>query len=622
VERKKKLGRRDFLKIGTFLAGAAALAACSPPVSETATAEPTLEGEVVKALATAILQVTSTPEVIVTKAPEVTPTPFAVIEGAGGPYTPEQNAAIEPWKKALEGYWPVWAAAGVVNPDRLKEGNIPLQPFWGTDGSVCVLVNEKYQYAEGQIADGFTIPVVNGRPQFTPPEKIEPGQSVLPLTITGTDLNRKGERYTYDLGCEKGLWVRRDHTSKEIEQRVSAQSPFPAVPWEAATLGLDPNDLSRVTDWDRQPMTAEAAARLAAKPDAELLASAPVVDTKLFYPDRPDIVSLVPAEVTRLDGGVTLIRYDTNVDKMVVTKTVKEPGGWWQIEARTINRTIAPEITKPLITQFGVIPEHPYGFSGNQFIDYWNLYVMAEKKDGQWTVPDDETKCGHMSPQDETLIASGGTDDVEQLIISYIARLSGNARWEKKVPLRDKIAPVVDVLVDDLVFRDNTHKLKILKKTRLHAIDPNFFEAENANYLYIAVPRKGSSCESPKKWQEMLGCFMYTGEAVNGEVEQKFESVYSKPGNKVYCEFKYQPGPLYDYSIASTEASKASWGLYKLFYEAAQDHRADFKSLSDAMLDRTQKELFIPPEFVLTNAMTHIILTNDEYAALKEQLNN
>lgn len=231
--------------------------------------------------------------------------------------------------------------------------------------------------------------------------------------------------------------------------------------------------------------------------------------------------------------------------------------------------------------------------------------------------PADETRCGHLSPKDENFLAYSAPDaDTRIMYTFFVARLSGNARWEKGIPLRDQYAPEVDVLVDDLVFRDYKGKLKVLK-TQLRAIDPKYLQA--TNYLYTIVPKEGSGCESPKTWREAMICYDSEPQMeVNGEVEDNLLSVFNQPGQKVYSTLRYQPGPLYNYD---TVTRKVSWAAYKNTYEATQKNRSAFKELSEAMVN-PDKEWEIPQGLVLTNSMTHVILTEPEFEMFKEKFKN
>jgi len=197
---ENRLKRREFLKVAGLGFLGAVGAACKLRGS-TETPVPTeVPSKKVTTEPTIIVKSTNTPVSPTAEVQQVTPTVFKV-DAAGGPYSPEKEAAMEPWKKAIEAFWPVWAEAGVVNINRLNEGNIPLKPYWGTDGSVCVLVDERYGKA-----DGFSLPIVNGRPQFVPPEKIETGQSILLLTKAG--FIDEAKTLSYDLGCSDAVWVR------------------------------------------------------------------------------------------------------------------------------------------------------------------------------------------------------------------------------------------------------------------------------------------------------------------------------------------------------------------------------------------------------------------------------
>lgn len=335
-----------------------------------------------------------------TPTPEVKPTATQVsIEGEGGPFTPEQMAIIESQtiqdKIAQLDKWVQWWGSTTNRPFLPEKVGYDVvfdahnMPSGANDPKLTdkVGVLLTWQDAAGNMVRAERpVDTISGGHQQVPPSGDTIGEGFGPLILTA------GENQI--LIFRNGQWVRTDKKSGEVLERIANTPPYA---WEKAALGTDPDNLSVVTDWDRQPMTAEARAKLLTKTDEELVAVAPVIDPRGFYADKPEVTSLTPAGVTRLADGTTMVAYNTNETKTIGSKTMNLPGGYWNVGEGRFVKDLAPTIIEWLIEKFGVVTTHIYRILGNQLIDMHNLAVMAVLDEkGEWVKPEVETMYGHL----------------------------------------------------------------------------------------------------------------------------------------------------------------------------------------------------------------------------------
>jgi hypothetical protein len=584
------LTRRQFIKVLTVKLAGLILAACR--------AAPTLEPTT---------QPTATPPSVPTATPTITPTPsptpipIALNEQAEAmvdpvlfqairqsPYIQTQLHTMQVWV----GYWtgaqaPViigeWAIQMVFDPTSLPSG--------ADDPDLANKVNLLLMWHDldgNPLRSYIPLDSLTNNYQETPPR---PGKSY-EVEEDARPLNLDEDEQGFMLVWRGSQWVRINLASGEVKERLSLDPPFG---WEPATLWVLSSDISKVTDWDRKPLTKERMNELVVKTDGELLVVAPKVDPKLFYADRPEITSLTPAEVTRLDGGVTLLRYDTNVDRTVVTKIWKEPGLWWQVEAGTVGKDIKPELVDPLKQQFFRIQDHQAIFKGNTLVDAFTGSPMAKRDEtGQWGETSVQERYGHLFvPGEQSFIQFGieVQSGIRDLIV--LCRSTGNMRWERGVELPE--AGIADRIIGDLAFIDGNGKLQQFKNAEVKVITDDEMN-------------KNGYCTVGTKVLETNGTVK-----LGGDSKQVAFDLYQEPGQQIYFMFSGNNRYAYPYIVGQ-------WGSNADFIASKQAVKKDGPRLEQLISQlRNKEEVNIPDDLHIVALQTSFLLTPEEKEKLRKK---
>jgi len=614
-------GKRHFLKVGLLAVGALVLTACGGGTTETPA--PTKLPKKPSTEPIVVLKATATP----TEAPKPTPTELSIGFAEGGEYSQELKAriaagvfvaeegklgeAVDKWGEAKNR--PFLPGSNQLNYVHIEDLFNPIKPEdtpEQVNAKVAVVLQASgYDPSQGDL---FYLPVKNGK--FLQPEQLElnsegdipPGYGPLRLTRS------QPEAGTY-LTKRKDLLIQAEAKNGEVKNRLDVNGN-----WEPATLGLNPQNLIQVTDWDRQPMTPERMKELAGKTDTELLAAAPVVEAKFFHSDRPEITALTPAEVTRLDGGVTLVRYDTNIDKTVGSKTMKEPGLWWQVGAGTVATEINPGLLAPLVEKFGTIKDNQYVFSGNNFVDWHTGAVMAKNQNG-WTGTSPEERYTHLiqeeekaKPRDQSVPASNTA------WVVFGCYSTGNSQWipgELRGPNAGEQLSV-DYLRGEVVFRDPTGKFQYLEVN--HTLVVNRPEDQDPQIISLNIG--GQKCMGLRLSPFGIGCDGPKSIRLYGSGNKELcRAMYSIPGQSIGLSIFTRVGidPYYYLRQNSEEAR------YNTPYKGAAScsEYLKNKAVIDEMVQKlkSESELSIPLGLIVTPFESSVMISQADYEKLLEE---